>query len=46
MSRRLYELTCECIVQRNGVEIEIKGVKGRLRKVLLKEILKPTEEPV
>lgn len=43
MFRRLLEFNCECTVFRDSVQIGIKGQNGRLRKILLKEILKPNE---
>jgi hypothetical protein len=34
----LFEFTCSCSVFREAVELEVKGQKGRLRKIVLKEV--------
>ena len=36
--KKIFELSCNCVISRNDLINELKGGKGKLRKIILKKI--------
>ena len=39
MTRRIFEFNCSCSVYRDNIEVEVKGYKGKLKRIVLTEFI-------